>query len=277
MTKTLRTWIMWQTRLVWFKIVWMIFPNRTIFRLDSLSCMASRSSRVSPTSTRRGWSTVTWNPLMYSVQKTESLHSIIFETYLMETFPIGSSKGTKKSYPVSILVQQNEFWNIISGWVQVSRFRVVLEPPGLLSTLATDHDRYTRLHGSWGGPVCTWFVWILFDQIRTKWDRVISPISKIAFFKSLKLNNNLWGDYWLEIRFSSVQTLTDHYIFVLRKNKHTTASDIWSFGVLIFEMTFGRLPFGEKSTHTLLVELSKPTSCEKCEIIGKPTRYQKSF
>ena len=46
---------------------------------------------------------------------------------------------------------------------------------------------------------------------------------------------------------------------VVIRDKHTSASDIWSFSALMFEMVTGRLPLGVKSMHRLLLELASGT------------------
>merc|ERR1711900_45496 len=43
---------------------------------------------------------------------------------------------------------------------------------------------------------------------------------------------------------------------VVTKDHHTTASDIWSFGAMFFEMVTGDLYFGDKSPNALFMELA---------------------
>merc|ERR1712096_64136 len=46
---------------------------------------------------------------------------------------------------------------------------------------------------------------------------------------------------------------------VVTKDHHTTASDIWSFGAMFFEMVTGDLYFGNKSPNALFMELASGT------------------
>merc|ERR1711900_47958 len=46
---------------------------------------------------------------------------------------------------------------------------------------------------------------------------------------------------------------------VVTKDHHTTASDIWSFGAMFFEMVTGDLYFGDKSPNALFMELASGT------------------
>merc|ERR1711964_103342 len=46
---------------------------------------------------------------------------------------------------------------------------------------------------------------------------------------------------------------------VVTKDPHTTASDIWSFGAMFFEMVTGDLYFGDKSPNALFMELASGT------------------
>lgn len=47
---------------------------------------------------------------------------------------------------------------------------------------------------------------------------------------------------------------------VVRRAEYTTASDVWSFGVMLFEMLTGRLPFQNKSLMSLLKEIGEGNS-----------------
>jgi len=52
---------------------------------------------------------------------------------------------------------------------------------------------------------------------------------------------------------------TPHYMApeVIIREKHTTASDVWSFGVMMFEMVTGHLPFESKNAPQLMMQLSQ--------------------
>jgi len=51
---------------------------------------------------------------------------------------------------------------------------------------------------------------------------------------------------------------TPHYMApeVVIREKHTTASDMWSFGVMMFEMVTGKLPFESKNAPQLMCQLA---------------------
>merc|ERR1711964_477966 len=53
---------------------------------------------------------------------------------------------------------------------------------------------------------------------------------------------------------------------VVAKDLHTTASDIWSAGVLTFEMVTGQLPFPHPSAHRLLLDLAKTYETQKIKV-----------
>lgn len=46
---------------------------------------------------------------------------------------------------------------------------------------------------------------------------------------------------------------------VVIRDNHTTASDVWSFGVMMFEMVTGKLPFESKNAPRLMLELAAGT------------------
>lgn len=52
---------------------------------------------------------------------------------------------------------------------------------------------------------------------------------------------------------------TPHYMApeVVIRDKHTTASDVWSFGVMMFEMVTGKLPFQSKNAPQLMMQLAQ--------------------
>merc|ERR1711964_351262 len=60
-----------------------------------------------------------------------------------------------------------------------------------------------------------------------------------------------------------VQTLCGTPAFmapeVIRKSKHTTATDIWSMGVTIFNMITGELPFRAEDKYALLLKIATKT------------------
>merc|ERR1712098_587156 len=44
---------------------------------------------------------------------------------------------------------------------------------------------------------------------------------------------------------------------VVRKDKHTTSTDIWSMGVLMFNMITGKIPYKTKDKYALLLSLAQ--------------------
>lgn len=55
----------------------------------------------------------------------------------------------------------------------------------------------------------------------------------------------------------------------LTKNRYSTASDVWAFGVLMYEvLTFGRIPY-EHVLNDDALYIRVRSCCSYCEILGK--------